>query len=158
MSSIEVANRATSTRVAVVSREPLWSGGIIAISVPIDASHGVYRNEETGEEINYLKFRRYIKGGVVNCFVHTDDLSYFGRKIVAEITVMRKTLIDERRYLYIDLRPVAEATTITRRLAIMTIELGMQLDDGWIVFETPAPLHGAIILTAPDCTGCENIS
>lgn len=149
MSSIDVAQEATSARprVAVVGREMLWTGGIVEMKVPADATEGVYNGD--GEEIHYLTFDCGVKGGVVKCFVHTDDPSCCGRKIKAEIMVMSKTLADERTYLYVDLRPVMDTVLLTHRLAIMPNEPGMWANYE-LRFETPHPLRGAIILAAPD--------
>jgi hypothetical protein len=150
MSRIDVAAQATSTRapIAVTNRELLWSGGVIEISVPADAAERRYTEME--DDVHYLQFSRNIKGGVVNCFVHTNDTSFLGKKITAEIAVMRKTLVDGRTYLYIDLRPVERTTIITHRLAIVANEPGMWSGNDWVMFETPSPLRGAIILSAPD--------
>ncbi len=135
---------------AVSSRELLWSEGVVKISVPLDALERTYKDGDIS--IQYLQFPRLVGGGKINCFVH-DNLSCRGEKINADVRVMKKTMKDGREYLYIDLRHTL--SPITHRLAVMVSdEPGVwskkAKKEGWVVFETPDPMWGAIILAPPD--------
>jgi hypothetical protein len=52
--------------------------------------------------------------------------------------------------LHIDLKPVPDSREVTHKLAVRQREPKLLGGDDWLVFETPAPLRGAIILAPPD--------
>ena len=155
MPSLDAAPQAASSpRIPgkIVKRELLWSGGVIQVKVPVESATGCFKQGE--KEIRFLRFARHVKGGVVNFFVHdAGDLELFlGQKITAEVRVYRKDYEDGRKFLYIDLLRVVAPQRVTHRLAVMPGTPGMQVPrpEGSVVFETPLPLHGAIVIAAPD--------
>ena len=150
MTSLGVAP-ATSSRVPVPvrKRELLWSDGVIEMKVPADARYGEFKNKKEGDVLPFLKFARSIKGGMINFFVH-DNLKCHEQKIRAEVQVWRKEHEDGRTFLYVDLLPTKAA--VTHRLVVVSTMPGMQSvwPKGSMLFETPTPLYGAIVLLAPD--------
>ncbi len=149
MSSFGAAQAASAhVPVPVIAREMLHSGAIVEMRIPVGATEGTYPNGN--EEIPFLQFCHNIRGGRVNFFVHTSDDALRGKTITASATVLKKTLEDGRQYLYVDLVPVAEDTPATHRLAVMNKNDGSWSGDGYLTFETPAPLSGLIIFTPPE--------
>lgn len=148
MSSIGAAIAASTTVPAPIkSRETLWTGGIVKMKVPSFINDGVYDNGE--EELSYLHFFRPIRGGGVNMFVHSDDTRLVNTTIRASVTVIKKIFTDGREYLHIDLKPVPDDTPVTHRLSIMNKGQGSWDDGSHLIFETPPPLSGLIILSPP---------
>ncbi|MSR70716.1 hypothetical protein EXS62_01615 [Candidatus Kaiserbacteria bacterium] len=137
--------------VAVAKRDLLWSGGVVQLKVPANARTLSAPNPEGGA-ICYLQFPQVVKGGMVNIHVHTerpDD--YVGKKVTAKTEVFVKEHQDGRRFVYIDLKPVADDTEPTHRLAVMQMVPGVtRFADGALVFETPAPLQGAVVIVGHD--------
>ena len=136
----------------VANRECLWRGGSISIMVPASARPG--RFPAPGSRglspwcAQYAQFTQNVKGGVVNLFVHDENPTLFlGKKIVADAEVWQKELKDGRKYLYVDLRPVAAGTKPTHRLVVMSVKKEeLQLQDDFITFQTPEPLVGTIVV------------
>ena len=130
--------------VPVTERECLWKGGTVLITVPVSARAWEFPSSEGGGR--YVQFTKDMKGGVVNLFVHAERPGQFrGKKIVANVEIWKKTLVDGREYLYVDLRPVADAKP-THRLVVIAVEKkGLKIDDLSIAFGTPAPLVGTIV-------------
>lgn len=130
----------TQQPVAVLKRELLWSGGIIEIKIP-----GVCR-EGAFEDIRFIQFARFVKGGVVNLFVHDDNpTQHCGKVITASVQVFCKEYADGRTFLYVDLRPMTKPAT--HRLTVMDAIPGVT---SWAptatVLLTPAPLQGAVVI------------
>ncbi|OGC86573.1 hypothetical protein A3D70_00855 [Candidatus Adlerbacteria bacterium RIFCSPHIGHO2_02_FULL_54_18] len=124
--------------VAVLKRELLWNGGVVQIKVPAVCREGGF------EDIKFIQFARFVKGGMVNFFVHDDSpTQYCGKIVTASMQVFRKEHADGRTFLYVDLRPIAKSAT--HRLVV---EPGLvyTLRDA-VVYHTPAPLQGSIIIT-----------
>jgi hypothetical protein len=146
MSNIGVAC-ATSTHASteVVRRTTLFLGAVVELTVPLTARKGC----TIDESIPYLQFARTVKGGLINCFVHTDDESLRGMTILAEVRVMKKSFADGREYLHLDYIPKSSANEPTHRL-ITTHASEYEAVEGWQVFKTPQPLCGMIILMPPD--------
>jgi hypothetical protein len=146
MSNISVAC-ATSTHASteVVGRTTLSLGAVVELVVPSTARKGYTQDES----IPYLQFARTVKGGLINCFVHTDDESLRGMTILAEVKVMQKSFADGREYLYLDYIPKNSSNEPTHRL-ITTDAIKYEVVEGWQVFKTPQPLRGMIILMPPD--------
>ncbi|HYF29473.1 MAG TPA: hypothetical protein VEA36_03875 [Candidatus Paceibacterota bacterium] len=147
MSSIGVAAPATSAivpAVPVVARNVIRDAGdIVSVRIPADARQGCYEGD--GLVIPYFRYSPTVPGGCVHCFVHTDDESLRGRSLRAQATIMEKVLADGRRYYYVDLLPVQAEVPPTHRLVITGCAL---VEDG-LIFATPAPIYGMIMLTAP---------
>lgn len=135
-----------SAKTATVSREEVWSGAVVSIAVPDKVVKG--QVGEGDDTIHYFRFARHVKGGSVYCFVHTSDEALLGRTIRVSATVMRRTLSDGRKYLYVDFRPVEKSVPPTHRLAVMQ-EHGVWSSD-WQIFEMLSPLRGAIIFAPPE--------
>lgn len=120
MSSIDVAPDVTSPSTArtprkVISRDLLWDKGTISIVVPTTAREGEFSDESVS--LKFLQFTRNIKNGVVNLFVHGDDLkSLRGKEIVAHVNLYRKCMDDGKSYLYVDLIPTNGAATHLMRI------------------------------------------
>lgn len=151
MSSVDVANGAASTskaRVAVTARSTIWSNGeVIEIKIPKDATPGVYEHGTT--KVSYLMFARPLKGGGLNFFLHTSDHSLRGKTIRAEVVLMEKELEDGRRFFYIDLMPLDDATPATHRLFFANRGDFGTLPGDWPRFDTPTPIQASIILASP---------
>ena len=151
MSSIGVAE-ATSAKpaaVPVVLRELLHTGPVVEFRIGKDARRGLY--DQDGLQISYLQSSRVVKGGRVNCFIHTDEDDRIGKTIRAEASVWRKVLEDGRTFLYLDLKPVSWGTPVTHRLVIVESEGFAVPEEGDpIVFETPDPIQGLIAFVSPD--------
>ncbi len=130
--------------VPVITREVLYEGAIVKTKVPADARFGSYTKGD--EKVLFVQFCYNIRGGVVNIFVHTDDYTVRGKKIVASAAILKKILEDGREYLYVDLVPVVGDTQVTHRLAVMGKIDNSWGGDGHLIFKTPAPLEGFIIL------------
>lgn len=150
MTSLGVAAATSSpARVpsTVTNRQLLWQGGVVEVQIPQDASLGAFM--EGGANIAFLQFKRTVKGGIVNCFLLGGNLEeYRGRKIHAAVEVRRKDLADGRSFLYLDFHPVARDKPITHRLAVMS---GPADTSGrGVVFPTPAPIVGYVIITSPE--------
>lgn len=135
----------------VAKREVVWESGkaIISVKVPLNASEGTVPGDAT---IRYLKFIRGVKNGVINFFVHipTSDkglTDLYGKQISAKVSVFKKSFADGRSFLYVDLEVVEEKPT--HRLSILASvrdKISIQPDEGYEIFETPAPLVGAIVI------------
>ncbi|MDP1689634.1 MAG: hypothetical protein Q8L52_00270 [bacterium] len=151
LSSIEaVAVSAASPSVSVLNRQILWSGGVISINVPPSAKEGEYPSAIGPKK--FVKFAQGVKGGVVNFFVHDEDPARFcGKQIIAGIEIWQKTLVDGRKFLYVDLDLAQYAMCIPNRIAVMSVlEKDLVFQDGMVAFETPSPLQGVIVVARAD--------
>jgi hypothetical protein len=150
MSSLDVAAPATSARIPAPprAREVLLDGPIVAVSIPRSAYAGHYENDQVS--IHYLQFPFAVRGGLVNCYLHTDDETLRGRTVVARATVAKKIFEDGRQFLYIDLKPVDRETEVTHRLAILSYKLALDAYPDWTVLRTLRPIDGMIIFAPPD--------
>ena len=85
MDAIQVSEAAAKPHIAVVNREVLWDNGVVAVRVPEGAT------EMISGELHYLQFPRFLKGGVVNMFVHIPGGTDFvpGKTIRARAKVKR---------------------------------------------------------------------
>jgi hypothetical protein len=142
MTSIDVAQDATSPSTAerkpraVLARELLWDKGTISIVVPTTARDGEFPLED--KTLLFLQFTRNIKNGVVNLFVHGDDLDALrGKEIVAHVNLFRKCMDDGKSYLYVDLIPTSGPAT-----HFMRIEGGQCKYKG--AFLAQSPLEGFV--------------
>lgn len=123
--------------VAVFKRELLWKGGIIEKKIPAVCREGAFEN------IKFIQFAWFVKGGVVNFFVHDDDPTRHCRKtITASVEVFRKEHADGRSFLYVDLRPIIKPAT--HRLVVEPRHV-FDIRDA-VVFQTPTPLQGTIVI------------
>ena len=130
----------------VIERKILWSGGIIKIKVPAGALKLTYSSP--AGDVRYLQFAYPIKKGqLINLFV-LSDIDCRGKDIIAETTVMQKRLSDDRQFLYVDLKPVTEYREITHRLVVLKDDATTKPD--WIIFDTPPPMNGLVVLIPPD--------
>jgi len=141
MSSIAVAPAASRARVRtpIKSRALIWRGGPIAIKIPEGAKRGFY-SEEGKESVAFLQFVRYVKGGVVNIYLHNPEESVAGRTIKATAELWQKTLQDGRSFFYVNLKQQPSDVDETHRLEI----LPGKCDDP-AAFETPPPLVGYVL-------------
>ena len=126
--------------VAVLKRELLWSGGIIEIKIPPVCRGGAF------EDIKFIQLARFVKGGVVNFFVHSQKPTlYCGKTFTASVEVFCKKHADGRSFLYVDLKPTTAQAT--HRLTVMDAIPGVT---SWAPFATvlltPAPLQGAVVI------------
>src|SRR3989344_4217751 len=144
--NLDVASATSSKRqpVAVLKRELLWQGGIIEIKIPAVCRDGAF------EDIKFIQFARFVKGGVVNFFVHNDNpTQHCGKIITASVQVFRKEHADGRSFLYVDLLPTTAQAT--HRLTVMDAIPGVT---SWTPFATvlltPAPLQGAVVIVGRD--------
>lgn len=146
MSSLDVAETAASTRIPspVRSRTMLHEGPIVKILVPVNAEARTY--EQDDQFIPYLQFRLGVRGGLMNCFVHTDDESYCGRNVTGRVSLWEKVFSDGRRFLYVDIVPIEGHAT--HRLAFLPDHPGLHNRDGWDVFKTAPPIN-ALVIFAP---------
>lgn len=119
----------------------LWNGGSIAIKIPEGAKWASYKDESA--DLQFLQFTRFVKGGVINLYVHDANDSMIGRSIIANVELWRKMLTDGRSFLYIDLRPALGAREFTHQ---MLVKDGMTLNKA--AFNTPGPLQGYVLFTA----------
>lgn len=136
-------------KATVANRALLWEGAIVEYEVPTDAI--VREFHSPALSLRYLEtFVSVVRGGIF-VYVHlTDSTELRGKRIVAMAGVHKKTLSDGRSYLHVDLR-TAEAE-VTHRLVIASKADEVRKEDGWEVFETPAPLGGAIVFLPPGAT------
>src|SRR3989344_2151247 len=103
MPSLQTALRQVRQPVAVLKRELLWEGGIIEIKIPAICREGAF------EERKFIQFAKFVKGGVVNFFVHDDNpTQHCGKTITASVQVFRKEHADGRSFLYVDLKPITK--------------------------------------------------
>ncbi len=141
----------TITKPGVVAeRKIIWDEGVVQMDIPLESRLGEYNLE--GSLIYYLQFAKTVRGGLVNIFVHGDNLNqYRGDTITAAVQIFLKHFVDGREFLYIDLHPLQAPAVVTHRLAIVSSELDMVQGDyeEQLVFETPAPLRGAIVVGPP---------
>lgn len=149
MSSLDVAHEATSARVprTVVKREVLWKGPVVKVNVPEKAKMGSF--PEDGKPVPFLQFPRLVTGGIINCFVHTNNPTLRGKTIVAEMTIMRKDFADGGSFLHIDFLPTHKSAAVTHRFATINGH-GHKRQHGWRMFETSAPIEGTIVIAPPD--------
>ena len=141
MTNLDVASATSSKRqpVAVLKRELLWDGGIIEIKIPAVCREGAF------EDIKFIQFARFVKGGVVNFFVHSQKPTmYCGKTITASVQVFRKERADGRAFLYVDLRPITKPAT--HRL-VVNPQVSIVYPALCVVLKTPSPLHGEIVIT-----------
>ena len=141
MTNLDVASATSSKRqpVAVLKRELLWKGGIIEIKIPAVCREGTF------EDIKFIQFARFVKGGVVNFFVHDDNpAQHCGKTITASVQVFRKEHADGRAFLYVDLRPITKPAT--HRL-VVNPQVSIVYPALCVVLKTPSPLHGEIVIT-----------
>jgi len=149
MSSIAVAEIATSPSTHVPTpvkeRVVLWEGGSIAVKIPLDAKRGSFQEDDTN--VDFLQFARHVTKGVINIFLHGgDELEEFrGRTVVADAKLYRKTFVDGRAFLYVDLHAPRRNAEPTHRMVMVD---GTSADPS--AFNTPAPLKGYVIFTKPD--------
>ncbi len=116
-------------------RTLLWSGGVVEIKVSGDAETREVTTRE-GEELRYLRFQRGIRGGHINCFLHTKNAALRGTRITARVEVWQKELEDGRRFLYLDFRQTRDA--VTHRLVVMPGKPDeATIPEGSLGFETP---------------------
>lgn len=145
MTSLDVAPATSSPRttVEVTKRESLWRDGVISIKIPSVCREGAF------QDIHFIEFARFVKGGAVHFYVRSDDpTQHCGKTITAEVEVMCKDLADGRSYLYVDLRPTTERPT--HRL-IVEPRLNLSVPQGQTLFQfqTPAPLEGIVVIAKP---------
>ena len=141
MTNLDVASATSSKRqpVAVLKRELLWDGGIIEIKIPAVCREGAF------EDIKFIQFARFVKGGVVNFFVHNQKPTlYCGKTITASVEVLCKKYADGRAFLYVDLRPITKPAT--HRLVVEPRLVFDLRNDTLYHMHTPAPLQGTVII------------
>ncbi len=139
MTNLGVASATSSKRmpVAVLKRELLWEGGIIEIKIPSVCREGSFEN------LKFIQFARFVRGGVVNLFLHDDNpTQHCGKTITASVQVYSKEHADGRSFLYIDLRQVTKPAT--HRLVVEPQHVFDAKDAA--VYRTPAPLQGTIVI------------
>ncbi|HRH55898.1 MAG TPA: hypothetical protein PK609_03475 [Candidatus Paceibacterota bacterium] len=142
MSSFGAAHAASAkTARAITSRETLWTGGVVRISIPKGAEQGLFEDEE--QHVRYLQFPRSVRGGRVNMFVQTAE-PLQGETILAAASLMKKVLDDGLEYLYIDLVPVPDETPVTHQLLVVSSNERPAETEGLVLFETPAYMDGVI--------------
>ena len=129
----------------VESRENLHMNAIIEIKIPDGANEGFY--PDGNKNVPFLQFCRSVTGGLVNFFLHSDDLSVRGKVITVSASVHKKTLYDGRSFLYVDLTPVAEGTPVKKRLIVKNKGDGCNVLVSHNSYRTPKPLGGVIIIT-----------
>jgi hypothetical protein len=150
MSSIgAVVAASANPLITVVDRTVIAEGFIVRMRVPRLARKNEFNGE--GKKIPFLQFSQNVRGGRVNFFVHTDDVSLRGSLVTASATVLRKTLSDGREYLYVDLVPDKRGTLVTHRLAVVdqSRESDWQIEGATTVV-TPSPIRGVIVFAPPD--------
>ncbi|OGC88564.1 hypothetical protein A2419_02760 [Candidatus Adlerbacteria bacterium RIFOXYC1_FULL_48_26] len=148
------ASTAAASRapVPVTKRQLLSEGSIVRIAVPLEARKG--QIEDNGRVIHYLQFKYSVYGGLINCFVHAETAEelekYYGDTITAEASVWQKTLEDERTFIYVDLLQTELPTThdifFLRDYDPKTLDAIPYDVDDFVMFPTPAPLEGAVVL------------
>ena len=140
MPSLQTALRQVRQPVAVLKRELLWEGGIIEIKIPAICREGAF------EERKFIQFAKFVKGGVVNFFVHDDNpTQHCGKTITASVQVFRKEHADGRSFLYVDLQPITKPAT--HRLVVEPRLVFDLRNDVLYNMMTSEPLQGTIIIT-----------
>ncbi len=129
-----------------MKREVLLEVGTISIRVPVDAREGEAPLPEGA--MKYVQFAQCVRGGMVNFFVHGANPARFREKrIIAKTTILKKTLPNGQEYLHVDLLPIDDqASRPTHRLAVMSGGREIAEREGQILFLTPKPLGGVIVL------------
>ena len=148
MSILAVAREATSAGAArvpgeIVSREILWKGPIIEVTVPKDSTMGTYPDGK--ELVPFLRFAHRVTGGFVNCFVHTNKPALCGATFSAEVCIMKKVFADGRSFVHVDYLPTPKPKPATHQLMVVSGK-GYKRNDGWRLFETPAPVDATVVL------------
>ncbi len=144
MTSLDVASVATSPRPArkILSRTREWSGGIVEFPIPRRAKAGSFG--EGDNRIAFLKFAFEVKGGLVNFFVHSEDVSLINKKVTAFLEVHRKVFEDGGEFLHIDLIPTEGVPTHW-----LQVQKTQSVDHpkSMTVIRTPLPLQGEILIS-----------
>ncbi len=131
---LEVAEVSERPSIVVVSRTLLWQGGVVEIKVSANATEFWFITQE-GEAIQGLQFSRGVRSGHINCFLHTDEMSLRGKKIVASVAVWKKKLNDGREFLYLDFHQTR--AEVTHTLVVMPGKPdAATIPDRGLVFET----------------------
>ena len=139
MASLQTAMRQVRQPVAVLKRELLWEGGIIEIKIPAICREGAF------EERKFIQFAKFVKGGVVNFFVHDDNpTQHCCKTITASVEVFRKEHADGRSFIYVDLQPITKP--VTHRLVVEPRLVFDLRNDTLYHMHTPAPLQGTVII------------
>ncbi len=136
--------------VAVLKRELLWKGSVVVVKVPKDAR--VTQVSNPVGDLSYAQFPQLVRGGVVNMHIHTGTpADLIGKTIKASVEVYKKEHADGREFIYVDFHPIADDTPVTHRLAVMQMIPGItRFAKEALVFETPAPLQGAVVIINHD--------
>lgn len=130
-----------------VSYETLHSGAIVSIRLPKGLSP---IKTIDGKDDSVIKFQQYsicLPGGVVNVQVHTDKSQVPGRLIQARVEIILKTTEYGRKFILINLHPVAAAEIVTNRLVVLDNQ--HEQGEGWEIFPTPN-LDGFVALMEPE--------
>lgn len=145
MTSLAVAQEATSPKPTnEATRTLLWSGGVVEMKVFDRAKAGYFG--EGDDRIDFIQFAVGVPGGLVNMFVHSTEYEkYVGKHVIAEATVHRKEFKDGRAFLYVDLLPTDKKPT--HWLTARPRKEGATHSPGAVVFKTPEPLRGEIVIT-----------
>ena len=151
MSNAQTAAKAAPS--AVVSRETVFGGPVVCLAIPAKVVTGVYWSEHGPQ--SFIRFARWVKAdgksGAVNIFVHDNNpLQHCGTTVLAIARIIKKTFADGRAFLHIDLYPVPPRLVPTHRLVVVPKACDLLPEEGWRIFETPAPLQGAIVILDPD--------
>jgi hypothetical protein len=144
MSSDAAPAAAPRTPAAVIARILLYEGAIVRIKVPARAI--VDEHLERGEATHFLRFPYYVRGGVVNCFLHAEHADETrGQTITASVSLLVKKLDNRCRYYY--LRFQAVAADPTHRLLVASVGERIWTGTEHLIYETPSPLEGIIVFT-----------
>ena len=142
-----MVNVLEASRTEVLDRPLLHSGAIVSYQLPKNTRLSSISLDD-GSSLEFIQFATNLPGGVVNIFVHSNDLALSGMTIRARVEIREKRLANDRSFLYVDLYPVDMAEAPTHKLVVLSREFSRQ--DHWVVFDTPGSIRGFIALIEPE--------
>lgn len=124
-------------------RTLLIEGIIASVKIPKKAKLGSLPNNPS---VKYFQFAFYLKGGCINVFLHSDDVSLIGTFVRAHVEVHHKEFKDGRGYIHVDLHPVVGKVKETNNLFFVP-HMDVERLPHWQVLETsPEQGKGLIII------------
>lgn len=155
-------------RRSVKDRLFLDGGWVVSITIPDPANDAVGRiipsvrmesfTDPAGKPVCYAKFSQNVKGGyfvdgthrsgrVFFHLHHEEPMQFVGKSVVCIAEVFRKVMNDDSSSIYVDLKLAPEGAVVTHRINAMPCKSSeIEGRDGFVMFETPDPLTGNIVV------------